>query len=224
MAGYKIVLADEQKMFMQGIKAFFDNVDQTNFNIVSMQSSNEDLMDFIENNEVDILISEINFLGIDPEELISNIKKQNPNIKLLVLSAYNDINLVKSCFRAGIDGYLLKSDNLQKIQEALESINQGQIYLGENIKVSPDIKGNGQEDIKKKRYPIDRFLVRQSMTKRELEILELICMGKSNRKIGEMLYISDHTASVHRKHILKKVGVNTSTDLIKFVEEFEILK
>jgi len=66
-------------------------------------------------------------------------------------------------------------------------------------------------------------LIRQKLTKREKEILELICEGMSNRRIAKELYISDHTVGVHRKHIMKKIGVTSTADLISFVSKFDIL-
>ncbi|MEZ4906124.1 MAG: response regulator transcription factor [Saprospiraceae bacterium] len=224
MAGYNIVLADEHRMFVEGLRASFLELDSLNYNIVSVETTSDDLLEFISKKRIDVIVFEINFIGIDPEELISRIKEINSDAKLLVLSAYNDINLVKSCFRAGIDGYVLKSDSMKVIPEAINTIMQNRVFMGENIKVAPDLNNETEgSGLKKKLVPVDRFLIRQSMTKRELEVLELICDGKSNRKIAELLFISDHTASVHRKHILKKVGVNNSVDLVKFVEEFKII-
>jgi DNA-binding NarL/FixJ family response regulator len=225
MAGYKIVLADQHRMFLEGIKTFLENNSTMQFNISALLGSGKDLVEYLNKDDVDIVITEINFPGFDPEEFIKEIKKTGQNTKVIVLSAYGDINLVKSCFRMGVDGYILKTSNLESVIECINSVVQGKIFIGENLKVAPELNNNSPEDdLKKKRFPVDRFVVRQNLTRRELEILDLICSGHSNKKIAEVLFISEHTASVHRKHILKKIGAVNSQELIEFVKEFEILK
>lgn len=225
MAGYKIVLADQHRMFLEGIKTFLENNSTMQFNISALLGSGKDLVEYLNKDDVDLVITEINFPGFDPEEFIKEIKKTGQNTKVIVLSAYGDINLVKSCFRMGVDGYILKTSNLESVIECINSVVQGKIFIGENLKVAPELNNNSPEDdLKKKRFPVDRFVVRQNLTRRELEILDLICSGHSNKKIAEVLFISEHTASVHRKHILKKIGAVNSQELIEFVKEFEILK
>lgn len=228
MAGYKIALADEHLMFLEGVKAFLSNSAEMQLEITAMSQSGEDLIDFLQNNQIDIIFTEINFRGFDPENYLEEIKKNSDKTKIVVLSAYGDTNLVKSCFKAGADGYILKNSKPEILLDCIKSVVQGNIFIGENLKVSPEFNGNvrgkDQEELKKKRIPIDRFVLRQSITRREIEILELICSGNSNKKISELLFISEHTASVHRKHILKKLGVVNSQELIEFVAEFDILK
>lgn len=227
MAGYKIALADEHLMFLEGVKEFLTNSVEMQLEVAALSQSGEDLIDIIENNQIDLIFTEINFRGYDPENYIGAIKKKSEKAKIVVLSAYGDTNLVKSCFKAGADGYVLKKSKPEILLDCIKSVVQGNIFIGENLKVSPELNGDYQDkeqlQFKKKRIPIDRFAVRQIITRRELEILELICAGNSNKKISELLFISEHTASVHRKHILKKLGVVNSQELIEFVAEFEIL-
>lgn len=228
MAGYKIALADEHLMFLEGVKAFLTNSVEMQLEVSAISQSGEDLIDYLENNQIDLIFTEINFRGYDPENYLEEIKKNSDKVKIVVLSAYGDTNLVKSCFKAGADGYVLKKSKPEILLDCIKSVVQGNIFIGENLKVSPELNGSiqdkEQDELKKKRIPIDRFSVRQSITRRELEILELICSGNSNKKISELLFISEHTASVHRKHILKKLGVTNSQELTEFVAEFEILK
>ncbi|MGE5356481.1 MAG: LuxR C-terminal-related transcriptional regulator [Deltaproteobacteria bacterium] len=224
MAGYKIVLADEHKMMLEGVQNYLESISTIQLNISAVFTSGNDLIDFIRQNSVNIVITEINFPGFQPDELITSIKKADKNIKVIVLSAYGDINLVKSCFRSGADGYLLKSSKFDSIKDSLNMVVQDKIFIGENLKVAPDLNdAEVGKELEKKKFPVDRFVIRQSLTKRELEILGLICAGYSNKMIADDLYISEHTASVHRKHLLRKIGVVNSQELTEFVKEFNIL-
>ncbi len=226
MADYKIAIADEHDMFLEGLKVLLEANEYPGYKVTAKANSGKDLISLIENEDFDALIFEIDFVDIEPEDLITEIKKKNKNIKLFVLSAYGDMKLVKTCFRLGVDGYLLKSSNSDALFSGLDTIFRNDIYIGENLKVSPGKNIESKNDIvnvEKKKCFTDRFLIRQKLTRREKEILELICAGMSNRMIAKELYISDHTVGVHRKHIMKKIGVTSTADLISFVSKFDIL-
>ncbi len=227
MADYKIAIADEHEMFLEGLKNLLEANEYPGYKVAATSKSGKDLISQIGNEDFDALIFEINFVDIEPEDLIKGIRKANRNVKLFVLSAYGDMNLVKKCFRLGVDGYLLKSSSSKALFSGLDTIFRDDIYIGENLKVSPvkSISDNNSstESFEKKKYPYDRFLIRQKLTRREKEILRFINEGMSNRAIAKELYISDHTVGVHRKHIMKKLNVNSTADLISFVSEFDIL-
>ncbi len=226
MADYKIAIADEHEMFLEGLKNLLEANEYPGYKVAATAKSGKDLISQIENEDFDALIFEINFVDIEPEDLIKEIRKADRNVKLFVLSAYGDMNLVKKCFRLGVDGYLLKSSSSSSLFSGLDTIFRDDIYIGENLKVSP-VKSiadnNSTESLEKKKYPYDRFLIRQKLTRREKEILRFICQGMSNRAIAKELYISDHTVGVHRKHIMKKINVTSTADLISFVSKFDIL-
>lgn len=226
MANYKIALADEHELFLEGVKNLLEANQYPGYSVEATAKSGKDLISLVKNEDFDALIFEINFVDIEPEELIKEIKRNNRELKLFVLSAYGDMKLVKTCFRLGVDGYLMKTSDSKSLVEGLNQIFMNQIFIGENLKVSP-IRSNDdiKEEIviKKKQFPIDRFLIRQKLTKREKEILKLIYQGMTNRRIAKELFISDHTVGVHRKHIMKKINVNSTADLMSYVEEFQIL-
>ncbi len=226
MAEYKIVIADEHSLFLEGLERILETDQSPRYSVVAKANSGKELISIIKDSDLDAAIFDISFIDIEPEDLIEQLKKANRKIKLFVLSAYGDMKLVKSCFRLGVDGYMLKSSGTKSLFKGLNDIFSGQIYVGENIKLSPDINGNGKpamDSAKKKMISIDRFLLRQSLTKREKEILEFINEGLSNKSISEQLFISEHTVSVHRKHIMKKLNVNSTAELLKLIDKFDIL-
>ena len=225
MADYKIVLADEHELFIEGVQNLLENNESPSFSVTAKAKSGKDLISIVQNENFDALVFEVNFVDIEPEDLITKIKSINSDIKLFVLSAYGDMNLVKNCFRMGVDGYLLKSSEFSFLLNGLNSVFRNNIFIGENLKVAPEknIESNNNNAFKKKMIPIDRFNLRQDLTKREKEILKYICKGNSNRRIASELYISEHTVGVHRKHIMKKLDVSTTKDLLEFVKEFDIL-
>ncbi len=225
MTDYKIVLADEHRMFQEGIENILLGSDHPRFSVVAKVNNGKDLIATVDSESFDVLVFEVNFIDIEPFDLIKQIRSLKKDIKLFVLSAYGDMKLVKECFRMGVDGYLLKSSNSADLIDGLTTILQDKVYIGENLQVSPNKNGGSvnNNDVKKKEFPIERFQVRQKLTNREKEILGFVCEGISNKGIASQLYISEHTVRVHRKHILKKLNLNTTADLIDFVDEFDIL-
>ncbi|HHB52454.1 MAG TPA: response regulator transcription factor, partial [Saprospiraceae bacterium] len=184
------------------------------------------LISIIENHDIDVVVTEISFIDMDPEELIAKIKKANNAVKILIVSAYREMSLVKTCFRLGVDGYMLKKANMDSFYKGLTDVLRGEIHIGQDIKLSPDINGKkleSRDNFKKKVIFGDRLLLRESLTNREKEILGFIYNGLNNKSISEKLFISEHTVSVHRKHIMKKMNVNTTKDLLDFVEKHDIL-
>ncbi len=226
MAEYKIVIADEHSLFLDGLEKILEMNESPGYKVIAKTNSGKDLISIIKNSEVDAVLFDINYVDIEPEELIGQIRKIKRGVKLFVLSAYGDMKLVKTCFRLGIDGYMLKSSDNQTLFKGLNDIFSGQIFVGENIKLSPELNGNGKtllNSTKKKMIPVDRFLLRQSLTKREKEILGFIYNGLSNKLISERLFISEHTVSVHRKHIMKKLSVKNAGELLDLIDKHDIL-
>lgn len=214
-----IVVLDCQKMFVEGLDAFF-NLYEKKYKIINQVCSAEELQKAILVDEFDILIMELNIPDQDGLSLIQHSRKENPEIKILVLSSYTDSKLVRNAMINGADGYVAKKSTFRELMYALEEIKEGNTYIGDGLRTSP------AAFTKKKEKPVeikskynDTFTLKQKLTKREQEILELITQGKSNKHIGKELYISFQTVGVHRKNIMKKLGIRNTVSLIKFALE-----
>ena len=225
MAEYRVVLADEHNLFLEGLEHILNSNESPSYKIIAKVNTGKDLISIVQNSEIDAVIFDIDFVDYEPEDLISQIRTVNEKVKLLVLTSYVEMKLVKSCFRLGIDGYLLKSSGTESLFDSLNKIFSGEIYVGENIQLSPDLNGKNKpiKNSKKKMASIDRFLIRRLLTKREKEILRFIRKGLSKREIAELLFISENTVSVHKKHVMKKLKTNNTNDLLNLIEEFNIL-
>ena len=228
MAGYKLILADEHGLFLEGLENLFKSKAADMYEVAAKATTGKELIEKVSTEEYDAAVFDISFVDIGHEDLIKQIKSKslNKDIKLFIVSAYGEMNLVKTCFRLGIDGYMLKSCGFDDILSGLKDIFMGNIHLGKNIQVSPQKNLNKEKSLdaeKKKKVFRDRFYLRQALSKREIEILELLQQGYSNKKISEKLYISDHTVSVHKKHILKKLNLQKTEGLMDFIKEHDIL-
>jgi DNA-binding NarL/FixJ family response regulator len=116
----------------------------------------------------------------------------------------------------GADGYVAKKSTFRELIYALDEILEGNTYIGDGLRTSPAAFQKEEKPVRPKSEYNDTFTLKQKLTKREQEILELITQGKSNKHIGKELYISFQTVGVHRKNIMKKLGIRNTVSLIKF--------
>jgi DNA-binding NarL/FixJ family response regulator len=224
MAALRAVLADEQELFTEGLQRLLLEVHTETVEVIAAARSGEDLVRTIEREDADLILFELNFADIQYAELIQKLKSVKPQAKLIIVSAYGDMKLVRSCFNLGVDGYLLKSNSVEDLKRGISEVMQGQVFMGTGLKVAPPSNSAVDERQKAESEVNDRFVLKQKLTKREIEILGLICSGMNNRQISKELFISDQTVGVHKKNIMKKLKVNSTPDLVKFVKENKIVE
>ncbi|NUM51808.1 MAG: response regulator transcription factor [Flavobacteriales bacterium] len=202
----KIVLVDDHQMFIDGVKALLRK--EKKFEIVGEALNGEQALSFIINNEIDILITDISMPGISGVELTKKVKKSKPDVKILVLTMFNDRQVISEIIMAEAEGYILKNTGKQELIHALEKIaDNGTFFSNEvvNIMMENSAIQQAEADIR-----ID------VLTERELEILKLICLELTSEQIADKLFISKRTVDTHRKNIIDKTGIHTLVGLIKF--------
>ncbi len=219
----KTVLADQQKMFVEGIQAILKDMKLPAIKIVGMAYSKEELENFMEM-PVDLLITELNIADAEGLPYLKTLRRSLPDTRIIVLSTYNDPAIVREAFINGVDGYVLKSNHSLEILQCIDAVLAGKTYLAEGLRLAPDFDRKKKAVMaEKKKMMEDRFLLKQKLTKREKQILSMIIQWKNNKAIAQELFISDQTVSAHRKRIMKKFGVSNTMSLIKFTLEHELV-
>ena len=134
---------------------------------------------------------------------------------------YDNAEFVKKAFLNGADGYLLKRNTLEDLKQGIDEVLSGETYMGKGVKPIPNLSGPKG---KPSEYTLkgDAYLMRNALTNREREILKYITQAKTNREIGDLLFISDQTVGVHRKNIMRKMGVNNTASLVKKALEMKL--
>ena len=204
---YQIFLADDHQMFIFGIRKLLE---KSKFIVVGEAYDGLTAFEFLKSHEVDILITDINMPEMSGTELIKAIKEIKPDIKTLVLSMYNDREIIHEIVMSEAEGYILKNAGKQELINALERIiNGGTYYSNEVVDIITDNYVTHQKAFEKTKELSDR----------EIEILKLISQEYSTPEIAEKLFISPLTVETHRKNILKKTKTRTIVGLIKFAIE-----
>jgi DNA-binding NarL/FixJ family response regulator len=157
-----------------------------------------------------LVILDISMPNLRGIEAVREIRKQNPDLKVLILTMHKDRSYLHQAISAGADGYLLKEDADPDLFSAVERIRQGKIY------VSPHLAEGMIEDWAQIRRGDASSIQPEVLTAREKEVIKLIADGKSSKEIADILFISVRTVERHRANIMDKLQIKKTADLVKY--------
>ena len=214
----KIFIADDHQLFIDGLKLIFTN--HPDFEISGSGQNGVAILQHIEKNAVDILITDINMPQMDGIAATERIKQINPDIKVIAVSMVNDYASVHKMLQAGADGYVLKNAGTEELMKAIEFALNGEVYINKEISdiLLKGMRFNQSPEARR----IKAF--REDLTQREKEILLLVVKGLSNQEIADQLHISIPTVKTHRSSILFKCDVKNSAHLVRFIMENDLLR
>lgn len=226
MPTIKTVIVDPQLMFVQGLNCFLNTQKEVDIDIIATLTDGGNIRQELSKFEqVDLLIIELNLKGEDGLELIPLVRKYFQDLKILICTSYDDYRYVKEALINGADGYILKSNSMEDMIQGIEDVMENKRYIAPGLHITPPNKKkvDGKKVEPKSRFE-DRFIIKRKLTKREHEVLSLIAQAKNNKEIAEMLFISDQTVCVHRKNIMRKLGVRNTVNLIKMALEHQLVQ
>lgn len=202
-----ILIADDHQMIIDGLKTMIGN--NNGYIVVAECNNGQTAFNLITNNpeQYQILLSDINMPGMNGIELCRGVKRMFPQIKVMILSMYDNAAIVKECIAAGADGFMLKNAGRDELFDAFFRLSQnGKWFSSELI---PIVLGQiEKEKINKENLKI--------LTNREQEILKLIVQECTSEEIAQKLFISKKTVDQHRANILFKTGCRNTIGLVKF--------
>lgn len=215
----KILLVDDHKIIRDGMKALlFGNSD---IEIVGECNDGDEVLPFLEKNEVDVIIMDINMPVLNGIDATTKIIEKYPEMKILALSMHNEEGYISKILKAGAMGYVLKNTGKKELIEAISKVYENGNYFSDEvatIMMSKYMKNNNS------RQKQPRSLARvENLTKREVEILSLIAEEMTNVEIGDKLFISPRTVDTHRRNLLQKLGVKNTAGLVKFAMQNGLL-
>ncbi len=220
-----IIIADCNAIFVVGLKSVLNEMPEYHCNIVGEVATAASLFELTQQYSDCLLLIDMNLPDMDGLEVLSNLKARNANVKAIMLSNYDESNVVKAAFRSGAEGYIMKSTGIMEYYKAIATVNSGQTYLGKGLTI---VNGAGTHSRFLNQGGLcnsyeDNFLRKYNLTRREMEIMKLIGQALTNKEIAKELYISDQTVSVHRKNIMRKLGVSSSTNLVRMAHEYNLI-
>jgi DNA-binding NarL/FixJ family response regulator len=218
MSEIKIILVEDHQIVRDGIKALL--LDAPGIKICGEAASGDELKALLGKKEADIIIMDISLPDISGIELTRGLTENYPDIKVLILSMHTGEDFIFNAIKAGAKGYLPKNTTRKELLNALAAIANNEEYFSESV--SNIILKNYIQKAKnggKESQPNE-----EKLTGREIEILKLFAGGMSNQEIADKLFISIRTVESHKNHIMQKLELNSTVDLIKFAIKSKIIE
>jgi DNA-binding NarL/FixJ family response regulator len=210
----KIIIVDDHKIFREGIKSLITT--EKIASVIAEAKDGQEFINLLDNNFPDVVLMDISMPIMNGLEATKIAIQKYPNLNILVLSSYSDSDYHQKMVEAGVKGFILKDSGMAELQEAIEHISKGEcFFLNELLKNI--IKLGSKTNTKK------REIIEGSLSKREIEIVILICGGMSNEEIAEKLFISKETVKGHRKNIMFKTECNNTASLVMYAIKNEIV-
>ncbi|HOI33501.1 MAG: response regulator transcription factor [Bacteroidales bacterium] len=205
----RVLIVDDHQLMVEGLKSLLE--DEEDIAFVAGANSMTETLNFLQNNEIDVILMDINMPDASGIETTEKVKAGFPDIKVVALTMHEDIAVITKMIKAGASGYILKRTNMNEVVEAIRVVyNNGRYLSNVTQKIIMDNLGTaaGQDELMEDAKPI--------LSTRELEVLNLIAREHSNAQIAEQLFISERTVEAHRRNIFIKTETKSIVGLIKY--------
>lgn len=210
---YKILIVDDHELFRDGLKFFISQ--QEDLEVIAEAKDGKEFLQILDNSTPDVVLMDISMPEMDGITATLEAIKKYPETKIIALSSFGDEIYYYKMIQAGVMGFVLKNAGKKEIEEAIHTIIKGKNYFSREL----------LQKIVLKKEPINSCLEQKiKISKREKEILSLICQGLSNKEIAELLFISPKTVNNHRSHLLEKTSAKNSANLVMFAIKNKIIE
>jgi len=207
-AGRRILIAEDHKMMREGLRALIE--EKLGYECIAEADDGYAAVSKCRELKPDFVIMDIGLPNLNGIEATRQIKAHQPEIEVVVLSMHATRNYIIQVIQAGASAYLLKDSALEDLAAALVAVGKGGMYLSPAISTAAALK-NEASGISEK-----NIADTQRLTKRELQVLQLIAEGHSTKEIATILEISIKTIETHRKQIMDKLDIRTIAGLTKY--------
>jgi len=187
--------------------------------VVIEASNSDELLAKLEEVEPQIAIVDISLPGLSGIEITKILSSRYPNLKVIILSMHTTQEFIFNAIKAGAKGYLPKNITQIELVDAIDGVNAGNEYFSKEI--SEIILKNYLKQIKNPDR-VDEYQ-EQKLTSRESEILKLVAEGYSNQLIADKLCISVRTVESHKNHIMQKLELSSTVELVKYALKNKII-
>ncbi len=183
--------------------------------IIAFAENGDDAVQMAHEAQPDVILMDIGLPIRDGISATGQIKLELPQIKIMMLTSHQDIEEVYSALAAGADAYCMKDIRIEQLIQVMAMVTQGAIWLDPGIaSMLSHMLATRSPLAKLTNAQGDKSLLKANLTKREIEVLELIIQGKSNKEIAQILNITTNTAKIHVSNIIQKMEVDDRTQVV----------
>ena len=202
-----IVLADDHNIVRKGIQALLAL--QSDFKVIGEACDGLEAIEMVEKLKPDILVLDLMMAGVNGMEVARQLSKKCPQTGIVVLSMHSNEAYVVEALRCGAKAYILKDNTTEELEHAIREVAAGRRYLSGPL-AERAIEVYAQKTAADPHDPYEQ------LTNREREVFQMALQGLNDSKIAARLFISPRTVETHRSNLLRKLGVRTQADLLKY--------
>lgn len=196
----RVIIADDHPVVIQGIKELLEKSEQ--FEIIQTFNDGKALLQSPMLVQADVLLLDLNMPKVDGLQVLDELKKMQLVHKAIVVTSYMSHQLTERCKAMGVGGYIVKSEELDDLANCIRQVVAGEA-------VFPDFSQPSSQSEDDFSY-FDGFLKKHKLTKREVEIIRLVCSDMNSKDVADKLCLSTFTVQTHRRNIIKKLGLEDS--------------
>ncbi len=218
----RIIIADDHSVVRSGLRLLLQS--SPDFTVVAEAEDGEEAVALVDRHKPDVVIMDISMPKLNGIEATGIMKQSNPELKIIILTVHEDEEYVYQMLRAGASGYVLKSAGKKEIFAAIESALSGERFFSPGISkliIEGFIKRDKEQLQAQEQLQMHS---KQQLTKREIEVLQYIAQGFTNRKIAEALFLSIRTINTHRTNLMQKLDIHDTARLVRYAIETGLVK
>jgi DNA-binding NarL/FixJ family response regulator len=203
--GIRILLADDHRITREGVRLMLDQ--QPEFAVIGETGDGRQAVELAAELRPDVVIMDLTMPSLNGVEATRQVKAQNPDVKVIVLSMHLERQFISETLAAGASGYLLKDSPSEELLKAIRTVAAGDPYLSPRVQevlVANCLTAASTE----------RGL--QSLSPREREVLQMTAEGKNTKEIALLLHLSSKTVEGHRRQLMSKLNINSIADLTRY--------
>jgi len=205
---YRVLIADDHVVVRRGVRAMLETLPSVE--ICAEASDGAQTLHHIKREKPDLLVLDLTMPEMNGLEVVRSVRQESPSTDILVLTMHFSEELARECLSFGALGYVLKSDADTDLLTAVDHIRQHQPYFTSQLSITMSktfVQGPGNPE---------SMLPGTNLTPREVEVLQLLGSGKSNKEIAGIIKVSTRTVESHRNHIMEKMEFESFSELVRF--------
>ena len=214
----KTIIADSQSMIREGIKSCLKD----SIEVVGEVNNGQELLSMLDRRQAEVVIVDTHFPDTDGIELIEHLHHQYPDLKILVFSSFENEKYIRQAIDAGASGYILKNADKDELIHAVHSVCAGNPYIFSEIalkllqKIAPSVLCDTSPETKAGTSEYIPEKLPDGLSRREVQVLQLIAEGYTNMEIAEKLFTSKRTIDGHRQNLIEKTQSKNTAALIRY--------
>lgn len=214
MDGLRIILADDHSLVRRGIRSLLGS--HSGWQVCGEAADGRETLEKVDELKPDILILDLNMPELNGLEVTRRVHKMCPGVEVLVLTVHDSEQVMRQVLEAGARGYMLKSDAGHELLSAVDTVRRHRLFL--SSQASRMLRGSSALPAK------DHVALKQPVSPRERQVLQLLAEGKSTKDIATALDITVKTAETHRSNIMRKLDLHHVTELVRYAIRNQVVQ